>query len=112
MAPLLEIRNLSKVFGGIVAVDGVSFDVQPGEILAVIGPNGAGKTTLFNLISGLYAPTRGEITLNGHPLNGLKSSQRAELGLARTFHSPVSSPVNVRNWDWPVLSRTCTCSRI
>jgi ABC-type branched-subunit amino acid transport system ATPase component len=87
MAALLEVRNLSKVFGGIIALDGVSFDVQPGEILAVIGPNGAGKTTLFNLISGLYAPTRGEITLNGHPLNGLKSSRRAELGLARTFQN-------------------------
>jgi branched-chain amino acid transport system ATP-binding protein len=87
MAALLEVRNLSKVFGGIIAVDGVSFDVQSGEILAVIGPNGAGKTTLFNLISGLYAPTRGEIHLNGHPLNGLKSNQRAELGLARTFQN-------------------------
>ena len=87
MAALLEVRNLSKVFGGIIALDGVSFDVQPGEILAVIGPNGAGKTTLFNLISGLYAPTRGEISLNGQPLNGLKSSRRAELGLARTFQN-------------------------
>jgi ABC-type branched-subunit amino acid transport system ATPase component len=87
MAALLEVRNLSKVFGGIIALDGVSFDVQPGEILAVIGPNGAGKTTLFNLISGLYAPTRGEITLNGQSLNGLKSSRRAELGLARTFQN-------------------------
>jgi branched-chain amino acid transport system ATP-binding protein len=87
MAAILEVRNLSKTFGGIIAVDGVSFDVQPGEILAVIGPNGAGKTTLFNLISGLYPPTSGEVTLNGHALNGLKSSQRAELGLARTFQN-------------------------
>ncbi len=87
MDALLEIRNLSKVFGGIVAVDDVSFDVQPGEILAVIGPNGAGKTTLFNLISGLFPVTRGEIKLGGQALNGLKPSRRAELGLARTFQN-------------------------
>jgi len=87
MAPILELRDLSKTFGGIIAVDDVSFDVQPGEILAVIGPNGAGKTTLFNLISGLYPPAHGDLIFNGRSLTGLKPNRRAELGLARTFQN-------------------------
>ena len=69
---LLEIRNLTKQFGGLVAVDQVRFDVHQGQILGLIGPNGAGKTTIFNMITGIYAPTEGEITFNGgriaHPL--------------------------------------------
>ncbi|HEY6042909.1 MAG TPA: ATP-binding cassette domain-containing protein, partial [Anaerolineae bacterium] len=85
--PILQVRNLSKAFGGILALNGVTFDVPHGEILAVIGPNGAGKTTLFNLISGVHPPTRGEVLSNGRTLNGVKPYERAALGIARTFQS-------------------------
>jgi branched-chain amino acid transport system ATP-binding protein len=84
---LLEIRNLRKEFGGLMAVFDVSFDVAPGEIVAVIGPNGAGKTTIFNLISGVLPPTGGTIHLDGTLLNGLKPHAIAGLGMARTFQS-------------------------
>jgi branched-chain amino acid transport system ATP-binding protein len=84
---LLEVTNLSKEFGGLMAVLEVSFDVQPGEILVIIGPNGAGKTTTFNLISGLLEPTTGDIRFAGRPLSGLKPCQIASLGIARTFQS-------------------------
>ncbi len=82
---LLEVNGLSMMFHGLKALDGVSFDCSPGEILGVIGPNGAGKTTLFNLISGIYAPTEGEIRFNGRFLGGLKPHQISQLGVGRTF---------------------------
>jgi len=85
--PLLEIKNLRKEFGGLMAVFDVSFEVAPGEIVAVIGPNGAGKTTIFNLISGVLPPTSGSIRLGGKLLNGLKPHTIAGLGMARTFQS-------------------------
>jgi branched-chain amino acid transport system ATP-binding protein len=84
---LLEIRNLRKEFGGLMAVFDVSFEVAQGEIVAVIGPNGAGKTTIFNLISGVLPPTGGTIHLDGTLLNGLKPHVIAGLGMARTFQS-------------------------
>jgi branched-chain amino acid transport system ATP-binding protein len=84
---LLEVRNLRKDFGGLMAVLDVNFAVQPGEILAVIGPNGAGKTTVFNLISGVLRPTGGDIRFGGRQLSGLKPCVIASLGLARTFQS-------------------------
>ena len=84
---ILQAKNLSKEFGGVVAVHNVSFDVTPGEIFAIIGPNGAGKTTLFNLISGVYSPTAGELTFDGRPLSHTKTHQRAAFGLARTFQN-------------------------
>ena len=84
---LLEVTNLSKEFGGLMAVLDVGFGVEPGEILVIIGPNGAGKTTTFNLISGLLQPTEGDIRFVGRQLNGLKPHQIARLGLARTFQS-------------------------
>jgi branched-chain amino acid transport system ATP-binding protein len=82
---LLEIRNVSKHFGSLVAVDGVSLNVAAGELRAVIGPNGAGKTTFFNMISGFFAPTAGDIVLDGRVITRLKVTQRVALGMARTF---------------------------
>jgi branched-chain amino acid transport system ATP-binding protein len=81
----LEVRELSKRFGGLVATDGVSFSLGAGEILGLIGPNGAGKTTLFNCIAGTFAPTRGEILLEGEAIAGLPPERVAALGVARTF---------------------------
>jgi len=86
-APLLEVRRVSKDFGGVRALSDCSFDVQPGEIKAVIGPNGAGKTTLFNVITGVYAPTAGEVAFHGRRLTGTPSHEIARLGVFRTFQN-------------------------
>ncbi len=85
--PILRIRDVSLRFGGIVALDRVSFDVGRNEICGLIGPNGAGKTTLFNCLSRLYAPTEGEISFCGVPLLRARSSGIAALGIARTFQN-------------------------
>lgn len=87
MMSLLQIRDIQRRFGGLTALDGVSFDVASGEIKGVIGPNGAGKTTLFNIISGLLPPTRGTVTLAGRTLTGLTPAAIARAGLARTFQN-------------------------
>jgi len=84
---ILEAARLRKEFGGLVAVDDASFQVEVGQIMAIIGPNGAGKSTLFNLISGVYPPTAGEVFFLGRPLAGLAPHQRASLGIARTFQN-------------------------
>ena len=84
---LLRLESLTRRFAGLVAVDSVAMDVQPGEVHAVIGPNGAGKTTLFNLISGLVAPTAGRIVLDGTEIGALPPERRAALGLGRTFQN-------------------------
>jgi len=83
----LEVARLSKQFGGLKAVNDVSFAVEKGLVKAVIGPNGAGKTTLFNLISCALAPTSGRVRFNGNELRGKKPHQVAELGLGRTFQN-------------------------
>src|SRR5262249_3845459 len=83
--PILRCKGLTKRFGGLVAVDSVSFEVQQGTIFALIGPNGAGKSTLFNLISGTARPDAGAVYLAGEPVTGLKPHQIAERGVARTF---------------------------
>ena len=85
--PLLEVRDLSVRFGGIRAVSGVSLAVGAGEILSIIGPNGAGKTTIFNVVTGLYRPTTGEVRLRGRPISLLPPYARAQLGVARTFQN-------------------------
>ncbi len=84
---LLEVRGLSKNFGGVAAVTDVSFEVREGEILGVIGPNGAGKTTLFNLITGIYKPDRGTVAYRGEDITGLSSDRVAAKGLGRTFQN-------------------------
>lgn len=85
---MLEVRSVSKSFGGMLAVDGVSATVARGEIVGLIGPNGAGKTTMFNLIAGSIRPSGGEIVLNGRPLQNAPPHARIRLGLGRTFQIP------------------------
>jgi len=82
---VLEVRNLTKRFGNLVAVSDVSLSVPKGELRAVIGPNGAGKTTFFNLISGFFPPTSGSITFDSRDITALPTHQRVTLGMARTF---------------------------
>jgi branched-chain amino acid transport system ATP-binding protein len=82
---VLEVRNVSKHFGRLVAVNGVSLTVEPGELRAVIGPNGAGKTTFFNLISGFFPPTSGTIAFDGRDITQLPEHKRVGRGMARTF---------------------------
>lgn len=82
-----SINNLSISFGGLMAVDNVSFDVSPGSIFSIIGPNGAGKTTIFNCISGLYSPDSGKINFKGKNIIGLKPHKIAQKGIARTFQN-------------------------
>jgi len=82
---MLEIRNVSKMFGRLVAVQDVSLFVEPGELRAIIGPNGAGKTTFFNMISGFFPPTSGSIVFDGKDVTQLPPYRRVQLGMARTF---------------------------
>ena len=83
--PLLEVKNLSRDFGGLRALATVSFGIMPGEIVGVIGPNGAGKTTLFALLSGFLAPTYGQMRFMGSAIAGMRPDQLCHLGIARTF---------------------------
>jgi branched-chain amino acid transport system ATP-binding protein len=83
--PILEIRGVTKLFGGLAANADVSFEVAPGMILGLIGPNGAGKTTLFNCITGYYPPTKGEVRFRGRRMNGLQPDAVCLLGMARTW---------------------------
>jgi branched-chain amino acid transport system ATP-binding protein len=82
---LLQVKNVSKHFGSLVAVNGVSMTVEPGELRAVIGPNGAGKTTFFNLISGLLRPSAGSVIFDGEDITDLLPARRVWRGIARTF---------------------------
>ena len=85
MSTVLEVRDLSKRFGGIHAVEGVSFEVNEGEILGIIGPNGSGKSTLFNCILGQLNPTSGEVRLDGRAVTGMRPCDLNKLGVSRTF---------------------------
>jgi branched-chain amino acid transport system ATP-binding protein len=85
--PLLEVQNIALRFGGIVALDGVSFTIEPGQILGLIGPNGAGKTTLFNCVSRLYTPNRGDIVFEGRSILDRSPHRIAEIGIGRTFQN-------------------------
>ena len=82
---VLEVKNVTKNFGSLVAVRDVSLQVEEGELHAIIGPNGAGKTTFFNLISGFFPPTSGRIVFQGQDITGLAEHKRVKLGMARTF---------------------------
>jgi branched-chain amino acid transport system ATP-binding protein len=87
----LELHNLTKSFGGLVANDDISFSMEKGDLIGLIGPNGAGKTTLFNCISGLYPVSSGRIVFDGQDITSLKAYEVARLGLARTFQVYVAS---------------------
>jgi branched-chain amino acid transport system ATP-binding protein len=89
--PLLQVNDMTHYFGGLRAVHDYSLAVEPGQIRGLIGPNGAGKTTIFNLITGRYTPTEGEILLDGTPIIGLPSHKIASMGIGRTFQ-------NLRLW--------------
>ncbi|MFW0793007.1 ABC transporter ATP-binding protein [Gordonia sp. CPCC 205515] len=98
---LLEVNGLTVEFGGLAALDDVTFDIKRGEILGLIGPNGAGKTTCFNAITGVYTPSRGTVTFDGKPLGKIKRHQITRLGIARTFQ-------NVRLWgEMTALENVC-----
>lgn len=84
---MLKLEKVSKNFGGLAALSGISFDVKAGEILGVIGPNGAGKTTLFNLITGVLQPSAGAVYYREQPITGIKPHKITELGIARTFQN-------------------------
>ena len=84
---LLEVKNLGISFGGLRAVDGVNLVIKKGQLFGLIGPNGAGKTTFFNLLTGVYQPTDGVITLDGRKLNGLRPAEICKAGIARTFQN-------------------------
>ena len=89
---LLEIKNLTHRFGGLTAVSDLNFDITKGEIVGLIGPNGAGKTTVFNLVSGFYVPSEGDILYKGERINGMKPHQIASRQIGRTFQ-------NIRLWS-------------
>jgi len=116
---LLEVRKLSKTFGGLKAVSQLDFDVREGEILGLVGPNGAGKTTVFNLITGIYLPNAGKILFHEEDITGLKPHKIASQGIARTFqlttlYTNCSALENViighhlkmRTGVWSILCRT------
>ncbi len=84
---LLTVDNVTMQFGGLKAVADVTFDIKPGEILALIGPNGAGKTTMFNMLTGIYSPTKGTLDFDGDVINGRKAHKICKMGIARTFQN-------------------------
>ena len=84
---LLHAGNVTKEFGGLIAVNNVSFDIQPHSIVSIIGPNGAGKTTFFNMLTGLYKPTSGQIRFDGRPITRARPDRITSMGVARTFQN-------------------------
>lgn len=86
-AKLLEARKISIRFGGLKAVDSLDFSINQGELMGLIGPNGAGKTTVFNMLTGVYQPTEGEVIFNGQAIKGLRPYQVSRLGMTRTFQN-------------------------
>jgi branched-chain amino acid transport system ATP-binding protein len=87
MAAIIELANITKTFGGVRAVDAISFSVEPGELMGLIGPNGAGKTTVFNLITGVYDPDQGNIVFDGVDITPLRAYEVIRRGIARTFQN-------------------------
>ena len=84
---MLEVHGITQIFGGVTALEDVSFSIVKGDITGVIGPNGAGKTTLFNIITGIYAQTAGRVSMNGSDVSGLPPEKLARLGMVRTFQN-------------------------
>lgn len=105
---ILEIRHVSKFFGGLAANADISFTVEEGMIVGLIGPNGAGKTTLFNCITGYYPPSRGEVLLNGKSLNGLQPDKVCRMGMVRTWQKvrPLAKMTVIDNVMVGALCRT------
>jgi len=87
VAELLKVNNASMIFGGLRAVSNLTMQIDEGELIGLIGPNGAGKTTAFNMLTGVYEPSEGEITFNGQRINGKKPYQVTQMGIARTFQN-------------------------
>jgi len=110
---ILEIKHVSKFFGGLAANSDVSFEMVTGMIMGLIGPNGAGKTTLFNCITGYYPPSRGEILFDGHRMNGLNPDAVCKLGMARTWQKvrPLAKMSVVDNVMVGALCRTNSLSK-
>ena len=111
MSKILELNAITKKFGGLVANENVSFDVEEGEIVGVVGPNGAGKTTLFNSISGAFLPTSGSITFNGTDITSLPAHECAKIGIGLTFQIPQSlneMPV----WENVIVGALCHTSNM
>jgi branched-chain amino acid transport system ATP-binding protein len=110
---ILEIRHVSKFFGGLAANSDVSFEVPEGTVMGLIGPNGAGKTTLFNCITGYYAPSRGEIVFDGRRMNGLKPDKVCKLGMVRTWQKvrPLTNLTVLDNVIVGALRRTSSVRR-
>jgi len=104
---LLSVRNLRKAFGGVLAVDGASFELARGELLALIGPNGAGKSTCFNMINGQLAPDSGEVVFDGRPITGWRPRAIWRLGVGRTFQvaATYASMTVAENVQMALLSR-------
>ena len=105
---ILEIKHVSKFFGGLAANSDVSFEIAPGMIMGLIGPNGAGKTTLFNCITGYYPPSKGEVIFDGRRMNGLQPDKVCKLGMARTWQKvrPLAKMSVVDNVMVGALCRT------
>ncbi len=105
---ILEIKHVSKFFGGLAANSDVSFEINPGMIMGLIGPNGAGKTTLFNCITGYYPPSKGEVLFDGRRMNGLQPDKVCKLGMARTWQKvrPLAKMSVVDNVMVGALCRT------
>ena len=106
MSKVLELKEITKKFGGLVANENVSFDVEEGEIVGVVGPNGAGKTTLFNSISGAFLPTSGTITFDGKDITSLPAHECAKIGIGRTFQIPQSLN-EMTVWENVVVGALC-----
>jgi branched-chain amino acid transport system ATP-binding protein len=108
---ILEIRHVSKFFGGLAANSDVSFDLDEGMILGLIGPNGAGKTTLFNCITGYYAPSRGEVVFAGKRMNGLQPDKVCKLGMVRTWQK-VRPLTNLSVLDNVIVGALCRTNSV
>src|SRR5450755_1352602 len=102
----LEALSISKVFGGIAALDQLDLSIKEGEIMGLIGPNGAGKTTLFNVLTGLYRPDKGEILFHDQRIDGLRPHEIASLGIARTFQNIRLFP-NMTAMENVMVARHC-----